>query len=116
MSNTLRIGLLQSQTRSRSTCDTIPCFRHEKGWMSLNLRREAAPHATHSRSLAQLCHSAFQSQTRSRSTCDSDATVTGQLLDMFQSQTRSRSTCDEEKERMELTWKTNVSISDEKPL
>src|SRR6266567_438410 len=58
----------------------------------------------------------FQSQTRSRSTCDSDATVTGQLLDMFQSQTRSRSTCDEEKERMELTWKTNVSISDEKPL
>src|SRR6266567_909521 len=42
----LIVSVFQSQTRSRSTCDTIPCFRHEKGWMSFNLRREAAPHAT----------------------------------------------------------------------
>src|SRR6266496_4084683 len=59
----------QSQTRSRSTCDT-----------------QASGNTPTMKG--------FQSQTRSRSTCDPSLIAFGLLYPEFQSQTRSRSTCD----------------------
>src|SRR6266487_1355936 len=80
----------QSQTRSRSTCDT-----------------QASGNTPTMKG--------FQSQTRSRSTCDPSLIAFGLLYPEFQTQTRSRSTCHTEvRDRSEGKWP--VSISDEKPL
>src|SRR6266487_2292015 len=66
----IELSMFQSQTRSRSTCD--PAQRNvPKPWAwRFNLRREAAPHATHNSRWMFRPHKPFQSQTRSRSTCD----------------------------------------------
>src|SRR6266566_3064120 len=44
-----RMRKFQSQTRSRSTCDLAVSFRATLQLQGFNLRREAAPHATHSK-------------------------------------------------------------------
>src|SRR5216683_1084108 len=86
--------LFQSQTRSRSTCDSKrlaecqplffvsisdekPLHMRQRFSTSMNeslkcfnLRREAAPHATSKKPDLPAALEEFQSQTRSRSTCD----------------------------------------------
>src|SRR6266496_5260699 len=82
------IDQFQSQTRSRSTCDS-PHHGHARDHaLRFNLRREAAPHATSFSFQDTRTVDGFQSQTRSRSTCDGAATYQYAAADVeFQSQT-----------------------------
>src|SRR6266851_3309824 len=65
----------QSQTRSRSTCDFSMSRPMGARMIGFNLRREAAPHATAKPGRISRRPSLFQSQTRSRSTCDLPSVV-----------------------------------------
>ncbi len=106
----------QSQTRSRSTCDFSMSRPMGARMIGFNLRREAAPHATAKPGRISRRPSLFQSQTRSRSTCDLPSVVSaGSIAFRFNLRREAAphaTTCEPNTERGER----EVSISDEKPL
>ncbi len=84
----------QSQTRSRSTCDTEVRDRSEGKW-PVSISDEKPLHMRPKVAYALFwLDKLFQSQTRSRSTCDFSSGAAREDRKAFQSQTRSRSTCD----------------------
>src|SRR6266487_726680 len=84
----------QSQTRSRSTCDTEVRDRSEGKW-PVSISDEKPLHMRPKVAYALFwLDKLFQSKTRSRSTCDFSSGAAREDRKAFQSQTRSRSTCD----------------------
>src|SRR6266567_306777 len=88
------VDKFQSQTRSRSTCDTEVRDRSEGKW-PVSISDEKPLHMRPKVAYALFwLDKLFQSQTRSRSTCDFSSGAAREDRKAFQSQTRSRSTCD----------------------